>query len=86
MRKVHRVDTNKFYVEDVLLQDNEPTPLDCVNIPLPQGIFLPAKFENGVWTSTLSEADKQALMNPETEPTQLDLMQKAIDDLIFGGM
>ncbi|TWE06395.1 hypothetical protein FB550_102417 [Neobacillus bataviensis] len=92
MRIVHRV-RDGLYIEDVILKDNQDVPTDCVEIHLPDGIYLPANFENGVWETTLTEEEVEALKNPEIPPLEIDtlkkeqqLMQQAIDDLILGGM
>jgi hypothetical protein len=30
MKQVFKIDSNGFYVEPVILQDNDKTPMDCV--------------------------------------------------------
>jgi hypothetical protein len=92
MRKVHRFDKDGFYVEDVILEENQPTPSDCTEILMLEGIWLPAKFEGGQWSTTLTQEEIEAKLNyipPLSEidllKKQQDLMQQAIDDLILGG-
>ena len=85
--QVYRFDSNGYYVEPVVLNDGDPIPEDCTDIPLPQPNWKP-KFVNGEWIETATEEE----MNPpilEPEPSALEkqvaLMQKALDDLILGG-
>jgi hypothetical protein len=90
VRIVHRIN-NGLYVEDVLLADDEKVPADCVEVPMPEGIYKPAKFESGVWATTLTQEEIDALNTPATYELEeikrkQELMQQAIDDLILGGM
>ena len=49
MRIVARVDGQGFFVADVLLEDDEPTPPDCVETRPPNGMYAPR------WTGTAWE-------------------------------
>lgn len=86
MKKVHRIDSNSLYIEDVILQDNDSVPPDCVEVPLPEGIFLPAKFQNGVWETTLTQDEINAKMNTVPPPSELETLKKNQTDLLFNLM
>lgn len=83
LRKVHRIDSNCLYVEDVILQDNDPVPSDCVEVPMPEGIFLPAKFANGQWSTVATQDQINALMNPVVPPSDIDDLKKQMADLSY---
>lgn len=54
MKKIHKIDVNGYFLEDVILEDNEITPSDCVDVEVPEGFYKP-KFANGTWTEGLSQ-------------------------------
>jgi hypothetical protein len=47
MKQVFKIDSNGFYVEPVILQDNDKTRSDCVET-MPPSLFK-AKFLDGAW-------------------------------------
>jgi hypothetical protein len=86
LKIVHQIDSNNLYVTDVILNEGEEIPSNCVDIPMPEGIFLPAKFENGEWSSTLSQEEINAKMTVVTTPSDLDLVKKTLTDLSYNLM
>jgi hypothetical protein len=50
MKRVFKIDSDGFYLEPVILQDNEKTPMDCVEIE-PTGSFIKGKFLDGAWVN-----------------------------------
>jgi hypothetical protein len=90
MKQVVRIDSAGFYVEPVILEDNDKVPSDCVE-SVPPSLYK-AKYAGGKWAEGATQAEIDALTNapqPITEVETLkrnqDLMQQALDDLIFGG-
>jgi hypothetical protein len=77
LKKVYKIDTNGFYVGDAILEDNEEIPSDCIEIPFPDGLFLPAKLENGKWITTLSQDELNSILGYTLD----DLKQKKINEL-----
>lgn len=63
LKKVQRFDSNGFYVEDVIIGINDPIPPDCTDILMPEGIWIPAKFDGQGWATTLTQAEIDAKMN-----------------------
>lgn len=49
MRKVIKIDQQGLFLEDVILNDNEVTPIDCVEIECPGGFYLP-QWTDSEWT------------------------------------
>jgi hypothetical protein len=91
MKRVFKIDSDGFYLEPVILQDNDKTPIDCVEIE-PTGSFIKGKFTNGVWEETATQqeiADLKNVPQPVSELEELkknqELMQAALDDLLLGG-
>jgi hypothetical protein len=91
VKEVYKYDADGIYIEPVILKDNETTPVNCTEMK-PTGSFYKGKFANGQWTETLTQTEIDKLVNepqPLTEMDQIkknqELMQQALDDLIFGG-
>jgi hypothetical protein len=93
MKQVFRIDNNGFYIEPVIIGDNELVPFDCRE-DAPQEGFHKIKrnaADNG-WEEGLSQEEIEAIKNapqPLSDLEQLkkqqDLIQNALDDLILGG-
>jgi hypothetical protein len=61
---------------------------DYVLVP-PAQSFYKRKWNGSSWIEGLSQTEINAILNapkPETVQDKLDVMQKAIDDLILGGL
>jgi hypothetical protein len=91
MKQVVRIDSAGFYVEPVILDDSEEIPSDCVAV-IPPSLFK-AKFVGGQWVEGATQEEIDGLKNtsqPVSELKQIqkqqELMQKALDDLILGGI
>jgi hypothetical protein len=90
MKQVFKIDSNGFYVEPVILQDNDKTRSDCVET-MPPSLFK-AKFLDGAWVegATTSEiTDLKNVPQPVSELEEIkknqELMQAALDGLLLGG-
>jgi hypothetical protein len=68
MRKVLRIDSNGFYIEDVILQDGKVTPTDCIEIICPDGFYKP-KWNGTEWIEGLTQAEIDAIKNVVMPPT-----------------
>lgn len=53
MKKVLKIDMNGFYIEDVILNDNETMPSNCVETVCPEGFYKP-KWDGSTWVEGLS--------------------------------
>jgi hypothetical protein len=90
MKQVVRIDSAGFYVEPVILEDNDKVPSDCVE-SVPPSLYK-AKYVDGSWVEGASQAEIDALTStpqPVSELEQLkrnqELMQAALDELLLGG-
>jgi hypothetical protein len=48
MRQVVRIDSDGFFIEPVILKDDDLTPEDCVEEPIEESFFLP-RWYDGLW-------------------------------------
>jgi hypothetical protein len=90
MKQVVRIDDAGFYVEPVILEDNDRVPSDCVE-SVPPSLYK-ARYVDGAWGEGASQAEIDALTSapqPVSELEQLkrnqELMQAALDELLLGG-
>lgn len=56
MKIAYQFDSNGFYVEDVILSDNEEIPGDCTIIKPQNGLYKP-QFVNSAWIEGKAQAD-----------------------------
>ena len=85
MKQVYKIDIDGFYLEPVLIGNDEVAPKDCVTVPPTEGMFK-AQFKNGMWVESLSQTEIDKLKNAPREKTQLELMQEQIDQLILDSL
>jgi len=71
MRKVLKIDINGYFIEDVVLQDNETTPSGCIETPCPDGFYKP-KWDGSKWIEGLTQAEIDTLNNQPLEPSEAD--------------
>lgn len=76
MRKVYRIDQNGFYLEDVILNDNEPLPSDCIDIHLPDGFHKP-QFVNLQWVESMHQDEINVVMDSTLD----NLKQNKLNEL-----
>ena len=48
MRKVIRIDETGLFIEDVILQNTDEVPTDCIETPCEEGFILP-KWDGEKW-------------------------------------
>lgn len=80
MRKILRIDSNGFYIEDVILQNGEVTPTDCIEIICPDGFYKP-KWNGNAWVEGLTQVEIDAIKNVVMPPTDVQLLQGKVDTL-----
>lgn len=85
MKKVHRI-KDGFYIEDVVLREDELMPGDCTDIPLPEGVFWPAQIVDGVWKTTLTPEEVEEKTNYVLPKAQLEILQETVDQLVLDNL
>lgn len=56
MRRVYQIDTSGKYLTDVILNDSETTPSDCIDVSPPQGLYI-LKWNGSQWVEGMSDVD-----------------------------
>ncbi|WP_286909327.1 hypothetical protein [Clostridium sp. UBA1652] len=80
MKKVLKIDESGFFVEDVILKDNEIVPSDCIQIQCPNGFYKP-KWTGIEWIEGATQEQIDAIKNIIKEPSQSDIVMIAIAEL-----
>jgi hypothetical protein len=85
MKQVVRIDGRGFYVEPVILEDNDKVPSDCVDKSPPS--FFKAQYVNGEWVEGATQEEIEAMKNniiPEKSP--LEILQETVDQLVLDNL
>ncbi|MDP4268436.1 MAG: hypothetical protein Q8880_13515, partial [Bacteroidota bacterium] len=61
MKKLYQINSDGFYLNDVLLDDGENIPSDCVETELPDGLFKP-RYVNDTWQNGITQDDINTLL------------------------
>jgi hypothetical protein len=80
LKKVIKIDTQGLFVEDVLIQDNEITPNDCIEVICPDG-FYRTKWNGNQWVEGLTIDVIKAITNKSIIPNDQDRLN-AIESAI----
>lgn len=82
LKQVYKIDSNGFYIEPVIIQDNEPIPSNCVEEMPIKGLYKP-KQENGKWVEGLTLEEIEAVKNQPQPPNEIEQLKKQQADLVF---
>lgn len=82
MRQVLKIDANGMYIEPVILQDNEVTPSDCVEVVPPTGLYK-LKWNGTSWVEGMAQSDIDAIKNTPVPTNPIDDIKKQQADLTF---
>jgi hypothetical protein len=80
MKKVLKVDNQGFFMEDVILQDGEATPIDCIETQCHDGFYKP-KWDGTAWIEGLTQAEIDTIKNAPVEQP-LEVRNRADIDYI----
>lgn len=80
MRQVYKIDSNGFYVEPVILQDDESTPGDCLEVIPPEG-FVKLQWNGTQWVEGMDQAE---LLPIKKEAKKIELNANC-DNTIMAG-
>lgn len=85
MKKVIQIDADGFFVEDVILQDSEKTPTDCVEVEVPQGLFHP-KWNGTAWIEGLTQEEIDSIRNRPIPLTNEQILGQSISEKEIDGI
>jgi hypothetical protein len=82
MKKVIRIDEQGLFLEDVILQDNELTPEDCIETDCQGGFYLP-KWNGTEWVEggVIPQPDIESIKH-----SKIAELSNACQLIIFGGI
>lgn len=80
MKKVIKIDETGLFIEDVLINENEEIPLDCIETPCPNGFYMP-KWNGAKWVEGLTQEEIDELNNQPRELTEIEIQQQIINTL-----
>lgn len=89
MKKVLRIDELGTYIEDVILEDEDIVPEDCIETDCPEGFFWP-KWNGTKWIEGKSNAEIESIkaLTTKIEPSRDDrlaALENAMIEMIMGG-
>jgi hypothetical protein len=82
LKQVYRIDINGYFIEPVVLDENEEVPSDCVDITPTDGLYK-AQFMNGQWGEGMSKNNIDAIKNTPQPLSELEQIKKQQADLTF---
>lgn len=83
MKQVFKVDENGYFVEPVLIEDDEELPSDCVEIPFPDGMYRP-KWDGNQWLEGLTPEEldeRQREKERQEEHRRMQSVDKRLSDM-----
>ncbi|KYC67162.1 hypothetical protein [Heyndrickxia coagulans] len=88
-KQVYRFGEDGSFLEPVIIEPDATIPDDCTDVELPQPCYEPRfNRDTGAWEDITREewlAKQPQQPREKTETEKLEMMQKALDDLILGG-
>jgi hypothetical protein len=79
MKRVIRIDAEGFFLEDVLIEDDQELPEGCVEDLPAEGFYLPRRVD-GNWVEGKTEAEIAALQTVQ-EPSEVEVLRQEVADL-----
>lgn len=85
MRKVIKIDSNGYFVEDVILESEEITPIDCIEIECHEGFYKP-KWNGSRWIEGLTQEEIEELKNKPVPKTELEILKETVEELVLANL
>lgn len=84
MKQVYRIDSEKYYLEPVVLSHKEPIPVDCREETPPNGLFRAKRnSDDTAWIEGASQDEIEALKNAPQPLSEIEQLKKQQTDLMF---
>jgi hypothetical protein len=79
--QVHRIDSDGFYIEPVLIEQNDVIEDEnIVTVDPPEGLYKP-RWLNGEWTEGLSQEEIDAIRNKPQPASEVDDLKQQLADV-----
>ena len=77
--KVVSIDTSGFYTGDVLLEEGQEVPANCISVEVPEGFYLP-KWNGTAWVEGRTQAEIDAIKNVVVPKTPMELLKEQVTE------
>jgi len=77
--KVLKIDNDGFFIEDVILEEGQLIPIDCIEMLCPSGFYKP-KWNNIEWVEGLTQEEIDIIKNRPIEKTELEILKAELID------
>lgn len=78
MKQVFKIDNEGFYIEDVILEDDDIIPIGCIEVECPDGFYRP-KWNGRIWIEGLTKDEIEELRKPKPQPpSEMDLLKEEV--------
>lgn len=86
MKKVFKIDSDGFYVEDIILTNDEQMPASCVEVKCEIQCYKP-KWDGEGWVEGLTQVEIDTIKaNVVVEPTIDEVVDELITTLVDKGV
>jgi hypothetical protein len=75
LKQVFRIDTTGYFIEPVILGDNETTPQNCVELMPTMGLYK-AQYVNGQWREALPPEEIETIRNEPQPKTEMEILEE----------
>lgn len=82
MKQVYRIDNQGFYIEPVILEENDKLTPDCVEEIPTMGLYR-AQYVDGRWAEGMPQEEIEAIKNTPQPLAELEQLKKQVADLGF---
>lgn len=77
MKQLFKIDENGFYIEPVILQNNEEPPAYTIEEPILNGFYSP-KWNGVEWVEGLTQTEINTKLNAPKPLSETELLQEQI--------
>jgi len=85
VKKVLRIDRQGFFMEDVVLEDGEITPQDCIELECPNGFQKP-RWKGRGWVEGLTVQEIEEIKNKPIPKTELEILKETVEELVLSNL
>ncbi len=85
MKKVLKINEDGFFIEDVVLEDEESIPEGCIEVECPQGFYKP-RWDGSMWIEGLTQEEIEELKNKPVPKTELEILKETVEELVLANL
>lgn len=80
MKQVLKIDSEGYFLEDVILEDSDVTPINCIET-LCQGGFFKPQWNGVEWIEGLTQEEIDAIINTPIPKTEVEINTERIESM-----